>query len=111
MVEQHNKNNEKITEVINGSVDREAHQNKMWPSEWQEQSIWAEKWQKFSKGKDIGWKQEEQCLAYNFFWLSEKDVISRILKKKYNPRIVCSIQPSLMWEIKIFSDIHRQNHL
>lgn len=33
MVEQHNKNNEKITEVINGSVDREAHQNKMWPSE------------------------------------------------------------------------------
>ena len=41
--------NEEITEMINESMDREAHQSKMWPSEWQEQSIWAKKWQQFEK--------------------------------------------------------------
>ena len=41
--------NEKITEMINESMDREAHQSKMWPSEWQEQSIRAKKWQQFEK--------------------------------------------------------------
>ena len=41
--------NKKITEMINESTDREAHQSKMWPSEWQEQSIWAKKRQQFEK--------------------------------------------------------------
>ena len=41
--------NKKITEMINESMDREAHQSKMWPSEWQEQSIWAKKWKQFEK--------------------------------------------------------------
>ena len=39
---------------------------------------------------------------YNFVWLSEKDIIiSKILKENYNPRIVCSIKPSLLLKLSL----------